>query len=610
MSDHMDNVRKVLAAPEDVELPKDMEASGATDGFADDEGWDNMAPDPAPRDDDPEGPPPPEARCAGYPLNDYGNGKRLVEHFGDDLLYVPRVGYHVWVGTHWARDEDEFLVRQKAHQLGALIAKETRHLELTEAQEQALLEGDAAAPDVETLGAIRAQERTEEQARRYRDATAAMDRADKVRADQKTAIGRRLTHAKNAGNSNSIKNLMTEASVMMKRDLEELDADPLIINTLGGVLHFRREADPAEVEAMRGTGASPDPVSFVLQPHDRQQLITKIMPVDYDPAAKCPLFDKFLNRIMPKQAMRSFLQRWYGYSMTALTSEQKFVFQWGGGANGKSVLSDLIARIAGDYAATAKIESLTGSNRRGGSDATPDLVPLIGARMVRASEPDEGQQLQEGLIKELTGGEPILVRALHTNFIKVYPHFKLTISGNHQPEIRGGDDGIWRRVLMVPFEIQIPPDERDKKLGEKLWEERAGILNWLIDGLLDYLANGLQEPPEVLAATQEYREDSDPIGAFLESACRVTGDAADILSSRELGQAFNFWLTERGMSQWKPTTVSKRIKSHSRQWKSPSSGKQFTEIKSSTMAYSGIFFHHDFHDRFVAWKHASERDQS
>ncbi len=91
--------------------------------------------------------------------------------------------------------------------------------------------------------------------------------------------------------------------------------------------------------------------------------------------------------------------------------------------------------------------------------------------------------LQEGLIKELTGGEPILVRALHSDFVEVRPQFKLTISGNHKPEIRGTDDGIWRRVMLVPFDVQIPEAERDQDLGKKLWEERSGILNWLVKGV-------------------------------------------------------------------------------------------------------------------------------
>lgn len=344
--------------------------------------------------------------------------------------------------------------------------------------------------------------------------------------------------------------------------------------------------------------------------HARDHLMTKMMPVPYDSQAQAPLFQAFLNRIQPDPAMRGFLQRWLGLSMTALTGEQKLCFFHGGGGNGKSVLVDLIARIMGDYASTAKIESLTGRNRRGGGDATPDLIPLVGARMVRASEPDEGEKLQEGLIKELTGGEPILVRALNKDFFEIKPHFKLTISGNHKPDIRGLDDGIWRRVLLVPFDVQIPKSERDGALGDKLWAERAGIFRWLVDGLLDYLEGGLREPEAVLDATREYREQSDPIGLFLDSACVVTGDPSDSLPTKDLVLAFNFWMDQRGEGQWKDRTISLRLKDKSRTWRSLSTGKGFTDRKSSgIMRYDGIRFSDVFNrdlpkdiDGRVNWK--------
>ena len=167
---------------------------------------------------------------------------------------------------------------------------------------------------------------------------------------------------------------------------------------------------------------------------------------------------------------------------------------------------------------------------------------------MRTSEPDDGQRLQEGLIKELTGGEPILVRALNENFVLVYPIFKLTISGNHKPEIHGGDDGIWRRVMLVPFDVQIPQEERDPELGAKLWAERAGILNWLIKGLLEYLAHGLQVPDLVLAATAEYRDDSDPLSTFLTGCCGVCGNPEHSMRSKDLCDAYAFWLERHSVA--------------------------------------------------------------
>jgi putative DNA primase/helicase len=218
---------------------------------------------------------------------------------------------------------------------------------------------------------------------------------------------------------------------------------------------------------------------------------------------------------------------------------------------------------------------------------------------VRASEPKEGEPLQEDLIKELTGGEKMMVRALHTNFIEFWPYFKLTMSGNHKPEVRGTDEGIWRRIHLVPWSVTIPEARRDRALGEKLWAERSGILNHLIAGLLDYLEGGLQVPVQVSDATREFREESDPVGTFLTQCCLVTGEAADSLRSLDLVEAFNWWLSESGGGEWRPRTVSIAIKKKSRQWKS-AAGRSFTERKASTMAYDGIRFNDLFGPKFRA----------
>jgi putative DNA primase/helicase len=218
--------------------------------------------------------------------------------------------------------------------------------------------------------------------------------------------------------------------------------------------------------------------------------------------------------------------------------------------------------------------------------------------MVRASEPEEGERLMEGVIKELTGGEPILVRQLHSDFVEVKPIFKLTISGNHKPDIRGTDDGIWRRVLLVPFDVQIPVEDRDANLGDKLWVERAGILNWLIEGLMSYLENGLQEPAAVLEATQGYRADSDPIGAFLAECCIVSGDPADFTTSRDMMDGFNLWLDQKGEGMWGSRTVSLKFKALAGRYRDPGTGKMFTSAKQRVTGYRGIRFQDMFQRDF------------
>ncbi len=521
----------------------------------------------------------PNARSAQLPLNDFGNGRRLVEHFGQDIRHVQRVGWFVWNGRVWAKDPDAIAVRARAQQLGDIVQAEIEHLTLSDQEMRRLAQKDRLEAELLALG--------DQEGGLVR---VAGGRAAEIEAELSAIerlkgllMQRKKEHrawARASGNSTRMSAALNEAQVLRACRFDELDAGALDVNTRSGVLRFSVDGGP-------GTGFSRT-ARFDLVPHEREQLLTKMMPVDYDPSAKAPLFAAALERSQPVPEVRDFVQRWFGYSMTALVSEQKLAFFHGSGANGKTVLVDLMARIFGDYAATAKIESLVGQNRRSGADATPDLVPLMGARMVRASEPEQGQRLQEGKIKELTGGEPILVRALNEDFVEVQPRFKLTISGNHKPEIRGTDDGIWRRVLLVPFDVQIPKEERDPLLVEKLAQEGPGILNWLIEGLLAYLEDGLQEPAAVLAATADYRAESDPMGAFLTDRCQVTGRPEDWLSTADLVAGFNFHCALEGVSGWKERTIALALRTKAEQWRHPRDGLTFRPQKRSVSGYGGI----------------------
>ncbi len=595
MTEHsnIDAVRAIMAQEETVDLPDGLVPpdAAAPDGDYSGPPDDGAPPAPPGSDDDRVDPP---SLCAALPLNDFGNGQRFAVHFGENAMWVPRVGWFTWDGRRWAKDADEIEVRKLAQKLGSLIEREIPHIVLDDWQMQ-ILGRKRELQDAFSAAETRAKGDGPE-------ADAARAEMDELRPKlgqlagiEKFLAAKRKDHrgfARTSGNTGRIDATLREGGVGLAVAVDALDADPLAIACENGVLRVTRAPDmgfPGE-----------RPTHYVtLVPHDRDDLITKIMPVVYDAAASAPRFEAFLRRVQPDIEMREFLQRWFGLSMTALTGEQKLVFLHGMGANGKSVLVETMARMLGDYASTAKIESLTGRNRRGGGDATPDLVPLMGARMVRASEPEEGERLQEGIIKELTGGEPILIRALHSDFIETRPVFKLTISGNHKPDIRGQDDGIWRRVLLVPFDVQIPKEERDPQLVEKMLEERSGILNWMVQGLLAYLDTGLREPEAVLDATSEYREESDPLGHFLVDACVVTGNEADSISARDLVMAFNFWMADRARGQWKEGTVSRQLKDKMRRWVSPATGQKYTERKSNgLMRYDGIRLNDVFGPRF------------
>lgn len=526
--------------------------------------------------------------AADKTLNDYGNGQRFILHFGDDLMWVPRVGWFTWSGQVWKKDPDMIAVRAKAQRMGPLIERETRFITVPPAKAALVDQKSMIADEIVQLQIKKP--RTSEDEKRLTELRTNRDEIDRLLSAVQDRIGQRLRHAKNAGNTGPIGNMINEGGIGLARDIDDLDANPLEINTLSGVIRMKVEVD-GETKARF---ASHEVIS-----HERGQRITKLMPVEFDQLAECPRFDMFLRQIQPDAAMRSFLQRWLGLSMTGLPV-QRLAFFYGMGANGKSVLVDLIARILGDYAAQAKIESLTGTNRRGGGDATPDLVPMIGARFLRTSEPDEGMRWQEGLIKELTGGEPMLVRALHSDFVTIQPFFKLTISGNHKPDIRGTDDGIWRRLMLVPFEEQIPKDKQIPKdeLDAILFEERNGVFAWMFRGLCDYLENGLQEPQKVVVATQELREENDPYGTYMNECCVVSGDPEDRLPGRDLVDGFLLWQMTDGTGTFSDTTISKALKLRSRRWRSRN-GAMFTASKShGQTVYTGIRFNDLFNRRF------------
>lgn len=575
MTDDLDAVRDTLTRAEDI-APDDSLAPAAPPIDPPQDGPDDLVME--------------LERGARLPLNDTGNGQRFAMYCGDDALFVPRVGWHIWDGRRWKLDPDGIAVRRYAQSIQTRIIQEIPHVVLEDWQIKTLENEPVVRRRYGDLSAIKTDDRTVEQQIELEDLNQQLIWIRKLKDRKSGMKSDHRSFAKSSGNKGRIDAMLTEATTSVSRDVDDLDADPLTVNTESGLLRFR-------VTDMREEGAGKI-AEFDLQPHSREvtipgrnasQVITKLIPAEFDPKATCPGFDAFLMRVQPEADMRAFIQRWYGLALTALPV-QKFMFQYGKGANGKSVLSDLMNRLLGDYATSVKIKSLTGRNNKSGADATPDLMPLVGARAAFASEPEEGDRLQEGMIKEMTGGEPILVRNLHSDFIEVRPHFKLTISGNHKPDIRGNDDGIWRRVLLVPFDVQIPEAERDEKLIERLWKERAGILNWLIDGLVAYLEGGLQEPQQVLDATNDYRADSDPYGSFLKECCVVDGSPDSFLSARELIDGFNLWMDMRGEGMFGQRTVSLKFKAEAGRYRDPTTGKPYSKGKRDVTGYRGITF--------------------
>ncbi len=286
-----------------------------------------------------------------------------------------------------------------------------------------------------------------------------------------------------------------------------------------------------------------------LGPHRREHLATKMAPVDYDPEAVAPVWEAFLEQVILNAAVRGFLQRFAGYCLTGDVTEHVIVFLLGIGANGKTTFLEALTRVMGDYACQAAPDLLM---RRRDDPHPAGLADLQGARLALASETGEGRHLDEALVKRLTGGDRIKARQLYKDWFEFDPTHKFVVATNHRPEITGTDQGIWRRIRLIPFDVTIPADQQDRQLAAKLADESAGILAWAVQGCREWHERGLGEPAAVVAATADYRSDMDTLGEFLSDHCilaaGVNARAADLF------ERYTGWANETGetpMSQRK-----------------------------------------------------------
>jgi len=287
-----------------------------------------------------------------------------------------------------------------------------------------------------------------------------------------------------------------------------------------------------------------------LQPHDRQKFITKITRCEYTDKIDHPLWDSFLESTFGgDRDLIHYIQKAVGYSLTGSTQEQCAFFCYGTGRNGKSTFLETISDALGDYATNIQPETIM--VKPGTSGPTSDIARLKGARFVTCSEPNEGVRLNEGLIKQLTGGDKVTASRKFENEFEFYPEFKLWMSTNHKPVIRGTDVGIWRRICLIPFTVCIPDDKVDKRLKYKLERELPGILKWAVDGCLMWQREGLEQPDAVKQATAEYRSEMDVISAFIAECCTTDGESTE--RAKDLFQTYAKWAKENNEYEMKST---------------------------------------------------------
>jgi P4 family phage/plasmid primase-like protien len=295
-----------------------------------------------------------------------------------------------------------------------------------------------------------------------------------------------------------------------------------------------------------------------LQGHTPEAYCRKLAPVAYDPDAEAPMWKDFLERVLPDPEVREYVQRMAGYCMTGSTTEEAFFLMVGTGQNGKTTFVETIRSVLGDY--TMALPEMMLMRQR--ADTIPnDVARLPGVRLGTISETQEDRGLNEERIKALVSGDRITARFLHGEFFEFQPVAKYLLATNHQPEIRGTDEGIWRRVKKIAWDVQIPDAEKDPDLRQKLTEqEGSGILAWLVRGCLDWQAQGLGEPDAVKLATREYRTDQDLVGEFLTECCNL-GDVLTT-SNQELSAALKVWAERNGHPTPSPKKTAGYLKAH------------------------------------------------
>jgi len=421
-------------------------------------------------------------------MTEFGNAERMLDQFGDGLMFVPETGtWYTWEGTCW-RSAPQVHLEHLAKETVRALADESRTIE---------------------------------------------------NDDERVAFFKFCA--------------VSQRAVMVRNMVSLASSDPRVVVPMG-------ELDKHSHLLGVGNGAV-DLTTGALLPPDREHWITTITPVEYDPEATCPLFEQTVRDVFHgDNDMVAFFQRVVGYSILGQPKEDVMVIPYGAGSNGKSTVLGAIRHALGEHARAASADTFlaTGGPGNSAGSAREDILRLRGARFVYVGEPDEGSELREGLIKSMTGGDPMPARGLWSKVtVEVVPTWVAFMPTNHRPIVKGDDHAIWRRLLPVPFTRNFDKDKQVKKdpqRAEKLEAEAAGILRWCVDGALAYQIEGLNPPAKVRAAHDEYRQDMDLLAEWLDTCCEVgPGFAA---SSSALWNSWEYFARNRGELRFIPSSKS------------------------------------------------------
>ena len=358
-------------------------------------------------------------------------------------------------------------------------------------------------------------------------------------------------HIKNSRSNTSKKRMEDELKHHIPITPEEFDPDDMLLNTQNGYLNLT-------------SGEQLEP--------DKSKMFSMIADSELTENQRPDVWLDFLNDIFNyDQETISFIQRAVGYSLTGSTREQVMFILHGKGRNGKSLFIETIRSILGSY--TDNIQAKTLMVKRGDT-INNDVAKLQGVRLVTSSEPSEGFRFDEGLIKQLTGGDTVTARFLYGEEFNFDPKFKIWVTTNHKPIVRGTDDGIWRRLLLVPFEVQIPEEKVDKDLKYKLLREAPAILNWAVEGCLEWQRNGLQVPERISKASEGYRKEMDVREQFIDDECIVS--EGERVGASEIFKVYKEWADETGAYKMNKNKFGVKMK------------EKFKSKKSGSIYYLGI----------------------
>lgn len=421
----------------------------------------------------------------GYRCTDLGNARRFADMHGDRMRYVHAWNqWIVWDGKRWRRDglgTDS----EAAKQVNAAIYADAGRVMASAAA--AINAGGSVGPT-------------------YAEAL--------VKWASKTAAAGRLAAM--------IQLARSEPEIATSRDA--FDRDPWLMNVRNGTLDLR----DGEIRA-----------------HRQSDMLTMLSDVEYDPNATAPEWEKFLTQVIPDPEVRDWTQRYLGYSLTGLVSEQKFAFWVGKGGNGKNVCADVVIAAMGEYAMVGAPDLLL---EKHGEAHPTELADIEGKRLVVCSEIEPGRSWAEARIKQITGDRTIKARRMKQDFYEFEATGKLVVLANTKPKVRSTDNGLWRRMCLQPWTVQIPRPEQDKGLLARIIEdELPGVLAYLVRGCLAWQDRGLAEPKAIVTATAEYQRNEDVLALWIADRCRLGGDYSE--SSQKLHEDYKSWCKDEGIDR-------------------------------------------------------------